>query len=161
VKLIAGRDLRDLEVEEAAAILSARQFAALELAEDVVAAAGGGTVGTVADEFRWELEQKREQTPACAELLEHEQDGIGAREHELWRPVRIAVEDNIQCVEVGGTDVVAGKDAGGKSALQRCEAEGAVRIATENELDEAMAEAADTVVENDGVGHECGRHRRL
>ena len=64
--------MRDLEIEEAAAILGARQHAALELAEDTVAPAGDSIVGTVADEFRQELEQEGDGTPGCAELLEDE-----------------------------------------------------------------------------------------
>jgi hypothetical protein len=142
-------------------MLSARQHAALELAEDTVTPAGDSIVGTVADEFRQELEQERDGTPECAELLEDEQHGSGAREQEFWRPVRITVDDNINCVEVGGTNVVTGKDAGREPALQRSEAEDAVRIATENELDEAVAEAADAVVEKDGAGHEWAPSKTL
>jgi len=57
------------------------------------------------------------------------------------------------CIQSGGTGAVAGEDGRGERALHRGEAEDSVAIATEDELDEAAAERADAVVEEDGVGH--------
>jgi len=50
---------------------------------------------------------------------------------------------------------VAGEDAGGERALQRCETEDAMAVAAKDELDEAVAESADAVVEED-VRHVTG-----
>jgi len=63
------------------------------------------------------------------------------------------VEDYVDRVQVGGAGVVAGQDAGSESALQWGEVEDRVTVAAEDELDEAVAESADSVVEEDGVGH--------
>jgi len=46
-----------------------------------------------------------------------------------------------------------GQNPGGQRTLQRRETENCIRVAAQNELDEAVAEAADAVVEEDWVGH--------
>lgn len=63
------------------------------------------------------------------------------------------IDYDVDCVEIGGTGAVAGEDGSGKRALQRGEAEDGVAIAAEDELDKAVAECADAVVEEDGVRH--------
>ena len=63
------------------------------------------------------------------------------------------VEDHVDRIQIGGVDGVADEDAGGGIALQRGETEDGIAIAAEDELDEAVAESADVVVEEDGVGH--------
>ncbi len=50
---------------------------------------------------------------------------------------------------------------GGEWTLQRGELKDGVAIAAKDELDEAVAEAADAVVEKDGVGHGIRLPRRL
>ncbi len=68
--------------------------------------------------------------------------------------MRIKVDDDIDRVELGGADAVAGKDSSGESALQRSEAEDAITLAPEDEPNEAVAEAANSVIEKDGVWHD-------
>jgi hypothetical protein len=116
--------------------------------------AGDGVVDGVADRFRQELEQKGDSATARANLLEYKQDGIGAGEEKFRRHLRIRVDDEIDGVEIARIEVVAGEKAGGQSALQGSEAELALVITTEDELDEAIAQAADAVVKEDGARHE-------
>jgi len=59
------------------------------------------------------------------------------------------VKDEIDRVKVTGVDTVADEDVGCEGALQGGEPENGISIAAEDELDEAVAESADTVVEED------------
>lgn len=65
------------------------------------------------------------------------------------------VDDDIKRIQIAGVDAVMGEDAGGESTLQPRKTKIRIVIAAENELDEAVAESADTIVEKDRVGHEC------
>lgn len=65
----------------------------------------------------------------------------------------IVVDDYIDGVEIGGVGAMAGEDGGGEGALQSSEAEDRIAVMTEDELGEAVAETADTVVKEDGKGH--------
>lgn len=134
--------------------MSSGQRAGFKAAEDSVTVAGDGVVDGVADRFRQELEQKGDSATARANLLEYKQDGIGAGEEKFRRHLRIRVDDEIDGVEIARIEVVAGEKAGGQSALQGSEAELALVITTEDELDEAIAQAADAVVKEDGARHE-------
>jgi hypothetical protein len=84
-------------------------------------------------------------------LLEDEEDRSGAGEQIFVG--EFGVYYYIDGVEIGGVGVVAGQCAGGQRALQPGEPESCVAIAAEGELDEAVTESADAVVEEDGVGH--------
>jgi len=61
------------------------------------------------------------------------------------------IDDHVDRVEIGGINAVAGEDAGGEGALQRGKTEGGIAIAAEDESDEAVAESADAVVDEDRV----------
>ncbi len=145
------RDILLLLVEEAGVIRVTRQCADFGAAEDAVAVTGDGVVGRVAEEFGQESQEGCGWTPWASELVEDEEGGVGAGEQRFVG--EFMVEDDVDRVELGGIDAVAGEDAGGEWALQRGETEDGVVIATENELDEAVAESADAVVEKDGMGH--------
>ena len=59
---------------------------------------------------------------------------------------QIRVNDNVECVDVAGIDAVAGENVGSESALQRGEAENRVVIVAESELNQTVAESADSVI---------------
>ena len=84
-------------------------------------------------------------------MIQYEDDGVGPGE-EMFAG-EFMVEDDVDGVESAGVDAAAVEDVGGERALQRGESEGGIGIATENELDETVAESADAVVEEDGMGH--------
>jgi hypothetical protein len=66
----------------------------------------------------------------------------------------LGVGYNVERVETRGAGSVAGEKLDGERALERSEAEEVVVVMAEGELDEAVAEPADAVVEQDGVrGH--------
>jgi hypothetical protein len=132
-------------------ILVTWQHTGFEAAEEAVAVASYGVVGRVAEKFWDQLQQGCNWGPRACELLQDEEDGVGAGEEEFVG--KSIVEDNIDRVEVAGVGPVAGEDAGDESALQRGETEERIAIAAENELDQAIAESANAVVEEDGVGH--------
>jgi hypothetical protein len=82
-------------------------------------------------------------------LFEDIEDGGGAGEQLFVG--KFVVEDDVNGIEVAGVGAVAGEDACGERALQGGETEDGMAIAAENELDEAVAQSADSVVEEDGV----------
>lgn len=84
-------------------------------------------------------------------MIEDEADGVRAGKDVFVR--QVVVEDNVNRIEASGVGAVAGKDAGGERALQRGEAENGTAVTAKNELDETVAESADTVVEEEWVGH--------
>ena len=137
------------------------QWAGFEAAKDTVTVAGDGVVNEVADRFRQELEQKGDSAPTRANLFEHKKNGIRAGEEKFRRRLRIRVDDEIDGVEIARIEIVAGEKAGGQSALQGSEAELALVITTEDELDKAIAQAADTVVKEDGARHEWATSKTL
>jgi hypothetical protein len=143
-------------VEEAVTILIAGQCANFGAAEDCVTVAGYDVVGGVAEEFGQELQKGCAGPPETWELFQDEDGGGGAGEQIFAG--EFVVDRDVDGVESGGVGSVTREDGGSKGALQRGEAEDIIVIAAENELDEAVAESADAVVENDGVlAHVAGR----
>ena len=140
-----------LKVEKAAAILIAGQWAGIEAAEEAIAAAGYDVVSLIAEGFGQELQEKRRKTAEASELAQDISGCIGAGKQALIGEFEIEDDvDGIEVVRVGG---VASEDTGCERALQGSKTENCVAIAAEDELDEAVAESADAVVEKDGVGH--------
>ena len=138
-------------VKEAAAILITAQGANFGAAEKAVTVAGYDVVSRVAEDFGQELQEECGGSPEAWELLQDEEDGVGAGEQTFVG--ELVVEGDIDRVENARIDAVAGEDGGGERALQRRETEDGIAIAAKNELDEAVAESAAAVVEEDGVGH--------
>ena len=62
------------------------------------------------------------------------------------------IENRVDGVEAGGVGAVAAQNARSERALQRGETEDCPAIAVDYELDQAVAESADAVVEEDGAG---------
>jgi hypothetical protein len=154
-----------LEIEEAAAILRAGKNAGFGTAEDAVAAPGYGVVSRFPKESGHHLEKNCGYAPTTTESLQDEENGIGPGEKIFVRPSFgwvvhgwilahwIRVDDDVDRIESVGAGAVLGEDAGSERALQRGETEDGVAIAAKDELDEAVAESADAVVEQDGMGH--------
>ena len=84
-------------------------------------------------------------------MLQCEQSRTGTREQAFI--FRFIVEDDIDRIQGTRTYAVAREYLRGEIALQRSEAEGLFAVAAKNELDESVAESADTVVEKDGIRH--------
>lgn len=113
--------------------------------------AGYGVVGRVQKKFWQKLQEGCGWAPRAFELAQGEEDGVRAGEEAFAR--EFVVQDDVDGVEVTGIRAVTGEGAGGERALQRGETENGVGIMAESELDEAVAESADAVVEEDGMGH--------
>jgi hypothetical protein len=143
-----------LLVEEAAVVQITGQRAGFGAAEDAVPPAGYGIVGGVAHQLGQELHEESGSSPEPSKLLKDEDSRGGTREQRFVG--QVMVEHHVNRIKVGGADAVAGEDAGGEGALQRGETEDRFAIATENKLDEAVAQSAHAVVEEDGVGHDLG-----
>jgi hypothetical protein len=126
-------------------------------AEDLVAVPGDEMVSLIADNAGKDPESKAEESPASAEPLKGEKDCVGARQQVLIR--QFVIQHDVDRVEIAGIPSMAIKDAGGKSALQRGKTKAVLRVALQDELDEAVAEAADAVVEEDGEHDRHGRRR--
>jgi hypothetical protein len=123
--------------------------------------AGDSVVSGVEEELGKESEYECGSVPRAAELGKHEESGGGAGEQEfvclfvcvsVWT-MGVRIDDDVDRIQMAGVKVVTGEDAGGKGALQRCETESGIAVAAKDELDEAVAESADAVVEEDRVGH--------
>ncbi len=139
-------------------------------AEDAIAALGCGLVSRFPKESGYHAEKDCGCGPRATELSQHEENGISAGEEIFVCPsfgwvVRgwilanwilanwIMVDDDVDRIERVGAGAVLGEDAGSESALQRGETEDGVAVAAKDELDEAVAESADAVVKQDGMGH--------
>ena len=124
--------------------------AGVEPAKDFVAIAGNEVVKGVTQRMREELPNCAVGAPHTVECIEDKGDGVGAGEDPFVGLSGLG--DDIECVEGGSAGPVAGEDFGGDRALKRGEAEEVSPVMAEGELDETVAESADTVVEEDGVG---------
>jgi hypothetical protein len=124
-------------------------------AEDAVAVAGYDAVSAVAEGARDKLKrpacQAAEHVPACSQLLEDENDGVGTRQQTFVR--KVVTEYYVNRVEICWICAMPNQNPPRQRTLQRREPEDGVRVAAQNELHEAIAQAADAVVEEDGVGH--------
>ena len=69
-----------LHIEEAVAILRARQHAAFEAAEKAVPVAGDEAIRRIAQNPGEQLEEEAEELPDSAELFQDEEDGVGTCE---------------------------------------------------------------------------------
>jgi len=74
-----------LHIQEAVATFGTGEHAGFEAAEDAVAVAGDEAIGSVAQGLGQELEEESEKLPNSAELLQHEDDGVGASEEMFVR----------------------------------------------------------------------------
>jgi hypothetical protein len=146
-----------LHVQKTATRFRVGKNAGFGAAEDLVAVPGDEMVSPIADNEGKDPEGKAEEAPASAELLKGIENRIGARQQVLIR--QFVVQHDVDGIEVAGIASVAIKDAGGKSALQRSKAKAVLRVALKDELDKAVAEAADAVVEEDGEHDRRGRSR--
>ena len=84
-------------------------------------------------------------------MPEKESDRIRTKQQRLAGPV--VVQNDAHGVDVCGIRVVAVEDLGGKPTLQRGETKCPFRIAAQNEPDETIAQSADAIVEEDGIGY--------
>ena len=97
------------------------------------------------------LEEEAEKLPESAKAFEDKDDGVGAREETFVG--KFVIEDDVDSVKVLGIGTVTGQDARGERTLQRGEPKDGVKITAQDELIQPIAESADAVVEDDGVGH--------
>jgi hypothetical protein len=128
-----------------------RHYAGFVAAEDFITVAGDAVIDEIAQGFGKYAREDGDEAPETAKLFQDEKRGVGAVEERFVRLIEI--DHNVKSIEVCGIFFVAGENVGGQIALQRGEAEDALRVAAENELIEAVAESADAVVEDEWGGH--------
>ena len=92
------------------AILLAGQLVNIGASEDAVAVAGYDVVSRVAEEFGQELQQECGGPPE-AELLQNEEDGVGAGEQIFVG--EFIVDDDVDGVQIAGVGAVADEDGRG------------------------------------------------
>ena len=92
-------------------MLRAGKDAGFGAAEDTVAVAGDEAVSPVAEGLGQELEEKSEELPEAAELMQDEDDRVGARE-EMFAG-EFVIHDDVDGVEILGISAATGQDAGG------------------------------------------------
>jgi hypothetical protein len=135
-------------VEEFVPLLGVGEGAGVELSEDLVAIAGDHGVEDVAKGAREESPDRAASAPGASEFAEDIDNGIGAGD-ELFFWL-FGVGYNVERVEICDARSVTLKDASSKGTLQGGEAEEIMAIMTESEFDQAVAEPAHAVVEEDG-----------
>jgi hypothetical protein len=159
-----------LEIEKAVAIGGARQHAGFGAAEDAVTVTGHEAVSPVskaagnemergsdqepdATSARWERKYGvgRDRTGRGLQVFEEKDNRIRARQEKFAGKIRM--DDNIDGVEIASVGSVAGENASRKRALERGKAKESGRVAAQDELIHPIAEPADSVVEQDGLGH--------
>ena len=141
-----------LLVEESVALAGIGQRADIELAEDLVAIAGNNLVQDVANHPRQYSPEETTNAPAPSEFAEDVGHGIGAGDESFLG--LLVVRDDVERLEIDSIGSITTENLSGERALQRGEAEEILAIMLEGELDEAVAESAKAVVEEDGVrGH--------
>jgi len=117
--------------------------------ENAVAMAGDSVVGKVSQESGNHGQGSCQRAPWDCKLAKYIKHSGGAREQILAG--KFGVEDEVDRVKVGRLNAVAGQNAGCDGTLQRGETKDAIAVAAQDELDEAVAESADAVVEEDGM----------
>ncbi|HWX92861.1 MAG TPA: hypothetical protein VNY29_09535 [Terriglobales bacterium] len=139
-------------VEESVALAGIGPGAGVELAEDLVAIAGNDLVQDIANHPRQCFPEETTNAAGPSEFAQDVGHGIGAREESFLG--LLVVRDDVERVEIDSVGSMTSENLSGERALQRGEAEEILAIMLEGELDEAVAESAKAVVEEDGVrGH--------
>jgi len=155
-----GGDVAFLRVKEPRAVAGIGEGAGVELAEDRIAITCNEVVDGVAEGTRDHTAHRCCDSPNAAEGCKDKDGGVGASQETfgglLW------VDDQVDGLERCSGRAMALENLCGERALEGGEAEDRGVIATEDELDETVAESANTVVEEDrvgGIGHRCGLNR--
>ena len=119
-----------LNIQEAVTGAGAGKKTGFVASEDAIAVARDEAVFPVAKRPGDNAQEHTENLPNAAELLHHEQDGVGPNQQVLLG--RFVVDDDVDRVEIAGVGAVASQDSGGQSALQRGKAEDGVAVAAED-----------------------------
>ena len=146
-----GGTQRNSQVEEAGAGFLGGKRAGVITAEETVAIPGDEAVSPIAEGTRHKSQSECCGGPGSGELLEDEDGRVGTVNEGFAGFV--VVGDHIDGVEVVSVRAVAAHDAGSEGTLQRGEAENIPAVVAQDELDQAVAQSADAVVEEGGVWH--------
>lgn len=139
---VSSGDRRRVESgQEAGAFFERGEAAGFGSTEEAEADAGDEAVAGVADGARDDAEQAGEGAPSAADVEEASADGFAA-------DVEAGVIDEDEGAEVVG--LVVALEVGVGVALEWCEAEACAAVVRHDPSDAAVAEAALTVVEEDG-----------
>jgi len=136
-----------LGVQKPVPVFFFRKRADIVFAEDAVAVAGNDVVSPVAQRFGQGSQEKAYSAPESSQFSEHGDDGIGAGGGAL-----AGFFYEVHRIQIVRVETVLPQDSGGEVALQRGETEVGVEIAFQDELYEAVAEAADAVIKEDRIG---------
>lgn len=122
-------------------------------AEHAVAQARDEAVAGLAEEARNKRERPAEETPGVVEEPQGLGYGVGAMVDALVWGKGVGDEDDA----VGGRrEVEMGEDFVGQRAFEGDETDFGVFVPLQEEADEGVAESADSVEEEDGVGFDLG-----
>ena len=133
------------------------QKAAVALAEDAVAVAGNHFVSPVAKPPGDDSQQGCRNGPMSTYLSQYGNDGVGAHRNPFLGPT--AVFDEVYGIQIAGIEAMTLKDSAREIALQGGEAETTVGIALQAELDQTVAESANSIVDKDRIGRiSCHGH---
>lgn len=122
-------------------------------AEHAVAQAGDEAVAGLAEEARNKRERPAEEAPGIVEELQDLGYAVGAMVDALFGGKGVGDEDD----PVGGhVEVEMGEDLLGQWAFEGDEADFGAFVALEQEADEVIAESANAIEEENGVGFDLG-----
>jgi len=127
-----------------------RQRTGLVLSEDAIPVPRDQVVAPVAHSPWEQREQHRAKLPTSAKLPQDLNGCVVSRKQSLTG--LLVIEHQIKRVEIIGIGIVLPQKVAGKIALQRCEPKPVSMIVLEHKLDQAVAESANAIVEDDRIG---------
>src|SRR5256885_3305450 len=144
------------EVEELATVPFVRNLTGLIFSEKLITIARDEVVGFVSKPARQQLHDGGEGAPNSTQLLEYLNRSIGAG-YQTFVGLRI-VRQQVHRVQNLWVNSVPFENLAGKLTLQSGKTEAVVSVAPEDKLVKAIAESANTVIEDDWIG--CVYHAR-
>ena len=140
-----------LNVEKPISVLWLRQKTRLGSAENSITIARNHAVCGIAQDSGKQLQRGSNYAPKSSQGLQHEDRRIGTGFQTLIGLIRI--NSDIESIQVLRIRSMAGQDARSQGTLERGKAENTVRVSQQDKLIHPVAEPADAVVKQDGVGH--------
>lgn len=139
-----------LDVQEPFSFGLTGNGACRELAKPLVAIRRNQVVNGVAQQSRENLPGQGKRAPDSAEFRENERHRIRAVQQAFRRPVWIY--DNVKSIQFVGAPPIPFKNLAREGALQCSESKKSVTIVPEHKLHQAVAQPANTVIQQNRIG---------
>ena len=139
------------KVEKFAAVSFVWNLAGLEFAKKLITVARDQVVGFVSEPARQQLHDRGDSAPDSAQFCEYLNRSVGAG-CQTFVGLRI-VQQQVHRIQSLWVDSVSLEDIARELTLQSGKPEAVGLVALEDKLIEAIAESANTVIEDDRIGY--------